>query len=1142
MKSIYPHGTTSLKRFSFFLLFLFFTHYAKSQTFTKEGTVYEDYNGNRGLNPLEPATNAGGNLSAYLLDDQNHRVLQSQVVGSNGTFSFSSLPSLPRGNYIVALGINNIPVGTKFGSSTNTYNSFLSMPAGWSFVNPGDRQWKQVGNNNNSTDNNFFIRKLPKSNNVQSEPICNPGSACTTIPGLSGTAAIGNAQYAIDKFKIVTLPSGGILKRGTTKIDVDDVITAAQAATLCFTTTTATGIVSFKYIAIDDAGDDYLSPDTAVYKIRLTLVDFRRDAPSSISLALNNQPNTLYAPFTTDTTGQTFIYSWTGPNGFTSTIKNPVLPANTAVENGLYIVKATNQYGCSSNDTLEARTMTSFQYCDAGNAYMIKGPGGTSNNILFRYNITSRGTTAVSSSLTSVDAVCYNVHNNLLYAWSEGNSTDKHMYAIDATGKQVDMGLSADADSFEEAYFAGTAGTDGRWYLSRGNSDGKGDDLKTIKVIDIDPKSPKYMQQVKSITANINVEPWDITWNASDSMIYGVFNAVLYQINPRTDSIKTFPTNAPDATYGSQFIDYQFNHYISVSGSGNIYRASLAGGVNADTVRFTLVSGGPGGFQYNDGAVNPAQPLDFGDAPLSYGHAYHRFNCVGGVGSEKLSLGSVVDYEGSSLNSNDAQGDDIDGYDDEDGVTTFPVLYPCNITTSYSVTLRTRNITGSAATLSGWIDFNGNGIFDTNERAQATIANGQTNVTLQWPTVNTGSLIPGSTTYARFRIARTAAEVDNPTGLATTEGEIEDYKIPVMGRDEGDAPAAKYGSPVSFVYGDDNNDNVPDNPAALWLGTLSSANDGSSPCSTISNTDANGDDNDGIDDEDGFVPTGYFAPGVPTNISFVVNGNTHGQTGFYGVWIDWGGNGFENTVNKEFYSGTFRVGSPVVITIPVTAPAGTTSPDVYFRFRVSPFAFSFSNFDDTLVNSETEDYYYHNIVTNALPVTFTSFTASEHGDDVLLQWQTATENNNSGFEIQHSTNGSSWDVINFVNGSGNSNALQHYNYTHLNPGKGLHYYRIRQIDDDGHSTLTAIRIINIKGDPVIQVYPNPAKDKLFITSTFGKNIQELRIFNASAQQVLQRTNILNGSSINVSNLSPGLYVMRIVFENEYPVFRKILIE
>ncbi|MBI1310266.1 hypothetical protein GC176_03085, partial [bacterium] len=186
---------------------------------------------------------------------------------------------------------------------------------------------------------------------------------------------------------------------------------------------------------------------------------------------------------------------------------------------------------------------------------------------------------------------------------------------------------------------------------------------------------------------------------------------------------------------------------------------------------------------------------DYGDAPdtgagtgagnyetlLTSGGPSHNIDAT----STTLYLGAGVDADSGTLQNAQANADDVDAAlpDDEDGV-----LYPQQdllgtIGAQPTITLLVTNTTGSEATLSGWIDYNQDGVFDNaTERAQATIATGTTDgrVTLTFPTVPAGS---AGSTYARFRLSTDVAATDS-TGAAG-DGEVEDHLFTISKANDG---------------------------------------------------------------------------------------------------------------------------------------------------------------------------------------------------------------------------------------------------------------------------------------------------------------------------------------------------------------------
>ncbi|MGL5081110.1 MAG: DUF4347 domain-containing protein, partial [Microcoleaceae cyanobacterium] len=171
--------------------------------------------------------------------------------------------------------------------------------------------------------------------------------------------------------------------------------------------------------------------------------------------------------------------------------------------------------------------------------------------------------------------------------------------------------------------------------------------------------------------------------------------------------------------------------------------------------------------------VNPATPLDFGDAPATFGTPSHGIDPNIGLGA------AVIDAEPASQPTPGADGDDLAGTtpDDEDAFTTLPTL--ATNATSYSVTVPVENTTGSPATLRGWIDFDGDGVFQADEAVSAIVANNATTATLTWD----ATTAPGFTgitfgaSFARFRVST------DPLLTATNavaDGEVEDYSLAII--------------------------------------------------------------------------------------------------------------------------------------------------------------------------------------------------------------------------------------------------------------------------------------------------------------------------------------------------------------------------
>lgn len=218
----------------------------------------------------------------------------------------------------------------------------------------------------------------------------------------------------------------------------------------------------------------------------------------------------------------------------------------------------------------------------------------------------------------------------------------------------------------------------------------------------------------------------------------------------------------------------------SIDYNGNIYNMTLGNTATYDkagnfgaNVAYTATYGAGSGQM--DAAESFKYPYDFGDAPLSYGVAYHLYRT-----SPNLKIGSVVDFEVNDTITPSAGGDDLinpssGSVDDEEGVASFSALTVANA--SYSATIAVTNATGANATLYGYIDFNRDGDFsDAGEQSSATtVLNGGTSATVTWTSL-TGGVVGAS--FVRFRIASSSVEASSAFGYAGT-GEVEDYPIPI---------------------------------------------------------------------------------------------------------------------------------------------------------------------------------------------------------------------------------------------------------------------------------------------------------------------------------------------------------------------------
>jgi hypothetical protein len=173
---------------------------------------------------------------------------------------------------------------------------------------------------------------------------------------------------------------------------------------------------------------------------------------------------------------------------------------------------------------------------------------------------------------------------------------------------------------------------------------------------------------------------------------------------------------------------------------------------------------------------------------------------------------------------------------------------------------------------------------------------------------------------------------------------------------------------------------------------------------------------------------------------------------------------------------------------------------------------------------------------NALSVSLVFVEAKTiHNKSIRLSWQTASEENNEYFSIEHSTDGVSFREIAQQNGYGTTSTAQNYSYVHDNLENRWHYYRLKQIDFDGkyeYSNIVNARIYNDQDD--ILLMPNPTTGIISIqTKTLLEKSADLQILNPQGQVVLTTT-LHNGQQqqqLDISTLPNGTYYFKLLKGN-----------
>ena len=164
-----------------------------------------------------------------------------------------------------------------------------------------------------------------------------------------------------------------------------------------------------------------------------------------------------------------------------------------------------------------------------------------------------------------------------------------------------------------------------------------------------------------------------------------------------------------------------------------------------------------------------------------------------------------------------------------------------------------------------------------------------------------------------------------------------------------------------------------------------------------------------------------------------------------------------------------------------------------------------------------------------LPIALSSFTAKAVENTAVLNWITKNERNSKGFDIQHSNANTTWETIGFVSSlaeNGNSNEALNYNFVDQKPNTGMNFYRLKQIDFNGHFTYSATRMVQFSADGKIMVFPNPTSGNVTISGMNGDN--QIIVTNAIGQEVMKTVNKGEYSKlIDLSHFAAGFYMISI---------------
>lgn len=171
---------------------------------------------------------------------------------------------------------------------------------------------------------------------------------------------------------------------------------------------------------------------------------------------------------------------------------------------------------------------------------------------------------------------------------------------------------------------------------------------------------------------------------------------------------------------------------------------------------------------------------------------------------------------------------------------------------------------------------------------------------------------------------------------------------------------------------------------------------------------------------------------------------------------------------------------------------------------------------------------------NPLPIELLSFDAIAEGNNVLVDWKTASEENNEYFIVERSKDGINSEFVGRIEGAGNSNQILTYSIVDENPYNGISYYRLAQYDYDGKSESFSWVAVHVENKEVasVQIYPNP-----LTTNSLNLDFQNfegqtmITIYDFSGRKIMERSLFIESASSTIQlpiDLPNGTYNIQLI--------------
>lgn len=290
----------------------------------------------------------------------------------------------------------------------------------------------------------------------------------------------------------------------------------------------------------------------------------------------------------------------------------------------------------------------------------------------------------------------------------------------------------------------------------------------------------------------------------------------------------------------------------------------------------------------------------------------------------------------------------------------------------------------------------------------------------------------------------------------------------------------------------------------------------------------------------------YRLEATPGDILFDLVGNPASQMG---------GNTIESVLDYRYWQIDVTANSPgnTNVTLEVAAADGVSNPGTLGMARFNGTSWeemtrqSGSGSGPYVLIATTDTFspisvYSTNSTENPLPVELIHFNGIRSGQNIKLEWATASEINSDYFQVEHSIDGVEFSGIGTVRSNGNTNQRMDYQFTDVNVRDQPNYYRLKMVDFDGSFEYSnSILVSPDFSEARLLLYPNPTADRLQIEGVLPQFIADIKLYNLSGQLVMS-VSPEDQLTISLADLPMGYYLIKVALADGSTFEGKLLKE